>query len=132
MGIMGFTGIPLDIATALISAVAIGIAVDDTIHYMLHLRKFKKELGPDVDIERLVYKTTRFTSKAIIFTSLALILGFLVVIFSSFVPVRQFAILTALTLFVATVATLWGLPSIFLVFPQLVGVKKRPSKAPKK
>ncbi len=128
MGIMGFTGIPLDMATALISAVAIGIAVDDTIHYMLHLRKFKRELGPDVDIERLVYKTTKFTSKAIIFTSIALIFGFLVVIFSSFVPVRQFAILTALTLFVATVATLWGLPSIFLVFPQLVGVKKRPPK----
>ncbi len=131
MGIMGITGIPLDIATALISAIAIGIAVDDTIYYMLHLRKFKRELGLDVEIETLIYKTTKFTSKAIIFTSLALIFGFLIVIFSSFVPVRQFAILTALTLFVATVATLWGMPSIFLVFPQLVGVKKKSAKGSK-
>jgi hypothetical protein len=128
MGLMGYTGIPLDIATALISAIAIGIAVDDTIHYMLHLREFKRELGSDIDIETLVYKSTSFTSKAIIFTSIALIFGFLVLMFSTFIPIRQFAYLTAFTLFVATIATLWGLPSVFLIFPGLVGIKKKAGK----
>jgi hypothetical protein len=92
---------------------------------MLHLRKFKNELGKNPDIETLVYKTTSFTSKAIIFTSIALIFGFLVLMFSTFIPIRQFAYLTAFTLFVATVATLWGLPSVFLIFPRLVGIKKK-------
>ncbi len=128
MGLMGYMGIPLDIATALISAVAIGIAVDDTIHYMLYLRKFKNELGENLDIETLVYKTTSFTSKAIIFTSIALIFGFLVLMFSTFIPIRQFAYLTAFTLFIATVATLWALPSVFLIFPRLVGIKKKSGK----
>ncbi len=125
LGLMGYIGITLNMSTALISAIAVGIAVDDTIHYMLHLRAFKKELGGDVDIETLIYKTTNFTSKAIIFTSVALIFGFIMLMFSTFIPIRQFANLTAFTLFVATIATLWGLPSIFLCFPRLVGIKKK-------
>jgi len=125
LGLMGYLGIPLDIATALISALAIGISVDDTVHYMLHLKTFKDEMGADVEIEPLIYKTSCYTSKAIIFTSIALIAGFLVVLFSTFIPIRQFAFLTAFTLFVATVATLWALPSILLIFPRIVGVKKK-------
>jgi len=127
-GLMGYIGVPLDIATVLISAVAIGIAVDDTIHYMLHLRTFKHKLGKDTDIETLIYKTSSFTSKAIIYTSVALIFGFLVLLSSTFIPIRQFAYLTAFTLFIATVATLWALPSIILIFPRLVGVKKKSGK----
>jgi uncharacterized protein len=125
LGLMGYTAISLNIATSLISAVAIGISVDDTIHYMLHLRQFKKELGNDVTIESLIYNTSNYTGKAIIFTSLALIFGFLVLHFSTFIPIRHLAYLTAFTLLIATIATLWGLPSILLIFPRLVGVKKK-------
>jgi predicted RND superfamily exporter protein len=128
LGLMGYTAIPLNIATSLISAVAIGISVDDTIHYMLHLKKFKRESSNDESIESLIYKTSSFTGKAIIFTSLALIFGFLVLHFSTFIPIRHLAYLTAFTLFIATIATLWGLPSILLIFPRLVGVKKKEGK----
>ncbi|HEC61352.1 MAG TPA: hypothetical protein ENI27_03760, partial [bacterium] len=121
-GVMGFFGIKLDIATALIASFAIGIGIDDTIHFLLNFRKEMAKPGnadlynPDVR-KRVVYQALRYTSKAIIFTSLALIFGFTVVGFSSFLPIKYFSILVALTMVNATIATLMFLPAVIVLFP---------------
>ncbi len=122
-GIMGYTGIVLNIGTSLITAFAIGIGIDDTIHFMLNLKRYKKHHKKD-DIDNVIYSTLKQTGKPIIFTSLALIFGFILVIFSSFLPIRHFSILLALTMINATIATLIFLPSIILLFPKLIKVKK--------
>ncbi len=122
-GIMGYTGIVLNIGTSLITAFAIGIGIDDTIHFMLNFRRYRKHHKKDNN-EQIIYSTLKQTGKPIIFTSLALIFGFIVVIFSTFLPIRNFAILVALTMTNATIATLIFLPSIILLFPKLVKVKK--------
>lgn len=125
-GIMGYVGIVLNTATSLISAFAIGIGVDDTIHFILNLRReINHAENNGFNEKNIIYNTLKHTSKAIIFTSLALILGFSVVLFSSFVPVRDFGLLVALTMVNATISTLMFLPSIILIFPNLVNVKKK-------
>ncbi|MCW8966591.1 MAG: MMPL family transporter, partial [Candidatus Pacearchaeota archaeon] len=130
-GVMGILGIKLDIATSLIASFAIGIGIDDTIHFLLNLRKqikhHKVKPGASPEIyTRVVYDALHHTSKAIIFTSLALIFGFMVMGFSSFLPIKYFAILIALTMVNATWATLMFLPAVILIFPGLVfsGKKK--------
>jgi hypothetical protein len=121
-GIMGYTGIILDTSTSIITAFAIGIGIDDTIHFLLNLRKELKEKRADTSIESIVFKTLRGTSKAIIFTSLALIFGFLVIIFSSFISIRIFSLLVSLTMVTATLSTLVFLPTILLILPSIVDV----------
>ena len=77
--------------------------------------------------KRVVLAALRYTSKAIIFTSLALIFGFTVVGFSSFLPIKYFSILVALTMVNATVATLVFLPSVILRFPSLLRRRAQPA-----
>ncbi|MFW5799826.1 MAG: efflux RND transporter permease subunit, partial [Spirochaetota bacterium] len=125
-GIMGYADISLNTATSLISAFAIGIGVDDTIHFILNLRRELKHNNKNKDTTEIIYNTLKKTSKAIVFTSLALIFGFIVVIFSSFIPVRHFSILVSITMVNATVATLMFLPSIILIFPGLIKSKFNP------
>ncbi len=122
-GIMGFSGIVLNIGTSLITAFAIGIGIDDTIHFMLNLRKYMKQHKKE-SIETVIHNTLTYTSKPITFTSLALIFGFIVVITSTFMPIRNFSILLTLTMVNATLATLMFLPSIILIFPKLAKIKK--------
>jgi len=124
-GVMGIFGIKLNIATALIASFAIGIGIDDTIHYLLNLRK-EMALHPDAEIASpearsdVVLAALKKTSKAIIFTSLALIFGFAVVGFSSFLPIRYFSLLVALTMVNATIATLVVLPAVVMRFPAIL------------
>ena len=131
-GVMGIFGIKLDIATALIASFAIGIGIDDTIHFLLNFRKEMAKPGnadlynPDVR-KRVVYQALRYTSKAIIFTSLALIFGFTVVGFSSFLPIKYFSILVALTMVNATIATLMFLPAVIVLFPLRTSKNQRAS-----
>lgn len=129
-GVMGIIGIKLNMATALISSFAIGIGIDDTIHFLLNLRRqlgFAREKGEKLDrtnVKSIVYNTLRDTSKAIIFTSLALIFGFTVLALSSFIPIKDFSSLVALTMINATLATLMFLPSIIVLMPFLVRNRK--------
>jgi len=130
-GVMGIFGIKLDIATALIASFAIGIGIDDTIHYLLNFKKeWKDREEADISTRKMVvYHALNRTSKAIIFTSLALIFGFSVLGFSSFMPIRYFSILVALTMVNATLATLMVLPSVILRFPGVLrGFHKRTEK----
>lgn len=108
-GIMGLFGINLDMVTSIIAAITIGIGVDDTIHF-LNTFKFYRESGNDIDTT--IEKTLRVSGKAIIYTSLALILGFSVLMISNFNPIILFGALMALTMISTTIGALLILPAV--------------------
>lgn len=108
-GIMGALGIPLNTATSLISAVALGIAVDDTIHFLFEY-KVQRTTGQSVNlsVERTIYKKGR----AILTSSLILCIGFGVMIFSRFIPIVNFGSLSAVIMITAVIGDLILLPSV--------------------
>lgn len=112
-GAMGFAGITLKPSTALIFSLAFGIAVDDTIHFLAKYRIHRAE-GKDRD--SAVRQTLGETGKAILFTSLVLVGGFLVFTLSSFGGTVNMGALTALTLGVALIANLFMLPALLYQF----------------
>lgn len=112
-GVMGFFQITLKPSTALIFSLAFGIAVDDTIHFLAKYRIHRDEGHPRDEAIRL---TLRQTGKAILFTSLVLISGFLVFTRSGFGGTVNMGALTALTLLVALIANLFLLPALLFRF----------------
>ncbi|MFC1657374.1 MMPL family transporter [Candidatus Moduliflexota bacterium] len=108
-GIMGLLGIPLNTATALISAVAIGIAVDDTIHF---LHQYREERREGRDRNEAIQRSIRVKGHAIVTTSVILATGFGVLLFSSFTPTIQFGALTSLIMVSALAGDLLLLPAI--------------------
>ena len=84
---MGYAGIPLDMAKAILSSIAIGIGVDDTMHFMNTLRK---QLQSGVSLREAIRMTHRLSGVVIVYTSIALIFGFAVLMFSSFTPIFHF------------------------------------------
>jgi predicted RND superfamily exporter protein len=108
-GLMGWSGIFLNLGTSLIAAIALGIAVDSTIHYMSRLNS---ELKGAVDQVSAVVGTLRIVGAPIIYATVALFLGFLTFAFSSFVPIQQFGVLTGVTMATALVTNLVMLPAV--------------------
>ncbi|MBA4366635.1 MAG: hypothetical protein C0403_03235 [Desulfobacterium sp.] len=108
-GIMGFLGINLDTVTSIIASITIGIGVDDTIHFLNTYRNIHQK-GHDIDDS--IRKTLQVAGKAIIYTSLALILGFVVLTISSFKPVIFFGALMGITMTATTIGALLILPSV--------------------
>ena len=106
-GIMGFMGIKLRPSTAMTFSIALGIAVDDTIHF---LARFRQEYMKTGDVPGSVTKTLLTTGKAIISTTIILSLGFVVMIFSEFVPNHEFAILSTIVLLIALAGSMILLP----------------------
>ena len=110
--IMGATGIWLDVATAMIASVAIGIAVDDTIHvYHGFHQRIQRGVHPVIALVR----TYRIAGKAVVTTTLILSAQFLMLAFSDFVPTRNFGLLTAAGLFAALLFDLLLLPALLIV-----------------
>ncbi len=113
LGIMGFTGKPLDILTVMIASVTMGIAVDSTIHYIFRFKhEFKHAQG---DYIRAIYRAHQTIGQSISFTSAAVIGGFFVLIFSNFVPTRFFGLFTAIAMACALFAALSILPSLIYI-----------------
>ena len=108
-GVMGWSGIYLNLGTSLIAAIALGIAVDSTIHYMSRLNL---ELKKTTDQAEVIVKTLKTVGIPIVYATVALLAGFLICGFSSFVPIQQFGILTSLTMAAALVANLVLLPAM--------------------
>jgi len=102
-GVMGLVGIPLNTGTALVATVAIGIAVDDTVHHMI---TYARQLNRHHDQRVAMIETLRIQGRPIVYVSLALAGGFLVLMFSNFVPTRSFGVLSAFVMVVAMVAEL--------------------------
>ena len=110
-GVMGWLGIPLSLATSLIASIAIGLAVDDTIHYLVcYNREFKK----DLDKKRSLRETIQHIGRPIIFTTITISVGFSILMFSNFKPTAVFGLLMVITMFSALVADLILLPSLML------------------
>jgi len=108
-GIMGWFGIRLDVATAIIASVTIGIGIDDTIHFLNTYRHFRS-LGCSMD--ETIAKTLTISGRAIVYTSLALIFGFLILTVSNFKPIILFSFLTAVTMVATTIGALLVLPAV--------------------
>jgi predicted RND superfamily exporter protein len=110
VGLMGFCGIDLSTGTAMIVAVVIGLAVDDTIHYLVHYRRIYAGVASDA-----VMITTTQTGRALMIASLVLAVGFWVGCFSSFKPTVYFSLLVGGTLFGALICDLLVLPACLIL-----------------
>ncbi len=106
-GILGFVGVELEAGIAIVFAIAFGIAVDDTIHF---LSKYRLERGKGKSVDDALEVTFKETGKAIIITSIILFFGFLVLFFSIHPPSRSIGILIAVTLISAIIADLYLIP----------------------
>jgi uncharacterized protein len=118
-GTMGLLGIPLDADTLIIAPIVIGIAVDDTIHFLTHFRAHLLESG---DVIRAIRETTEEVGQAISFTSIILILGFLMLVFSTHLGMAHFGYLVAVAFFSALAADLLLLPALCYLLRHRLGV----------
>ncbi len=112
-GFMGWAHIPLDMMTITIAAISIGIAVDDTIHY---LYRFRVEFEKDHDYTAAMHRAHESIGYAMTYTSAAIIIGFLILVLSVFIPTIYFGLLTVLAMFMAIAADLLLLPKLILMF----------------
>lgn len=112
-GIMGWVGIPLDMMTITIAAISMGIAVDDTIHY---LHRFPIELAKDGDYVAAMHRSHATIGYAMYYTTVAIIIGFSVLVLSNFYPTLYFGLLVVLAMFMAIVADLLLVPAMILKF----------------
>ena len=113
LGVMGYLDIRLDVATIMIASVAIGISVDDTIHF---LYRFKKEFQIDMNHYLAIQRTLSGVGRALVFTTVVATCGFLIFCLSSFKPIQYFGLLTGVTMVTALVADIFILPSCILLF----------------
>jgi predicted RND superfamily exporter protein len=107
-GIMGWFGISLDMVTSIIAAITIGIGVDDTIHF---LNTYRKNKHSNMSVSDTIEKTMFVAGKAIVYTSIALSCGFLVLTTSSFMPIILFGFLLSLTMVNTTIGSILLIPS---------------------
>lgn len=112
-GIMGYAGIKMNVATAMISSVSIGIGIDYVIHF---LSAYNDERKKTDDLEVVNRNVLLSTGKAIIFNAFSVTLGFLVMIFSNFVPLQQFGVLVSVIMITSAGASLTILPALLNVF----------------
>ncbi len=123
LGIMGVFGIPLDMMTITIAAIAIGIAVDDTIHY---IHRFKEEFAKDSDYRSCVDRCHGSIGRAIYYTSITVTFGFSILALSNFIPTIYFGLLTGLAMVVALGNNLTLLAALILHFKPLGPARQAP------
>lgn len=120
-GIMGISGIPLDIMSITIASIALGITVDNTIHYFY---RFREELAVDGDYIASMHRAHGTIAFGMFYYSLATIVGFLVLVTSNFIPTLIFGLLTVVVLLVAIVSDLLFSPLLVVIFKPF-GVRKQ-------
>ncbi|MEC7595765.1 MAG: MMPL family transporter [Pseudomonadota bacterium] len=113
LGLMGLFGIPLDIMTITIAAIAIGIGIDNAIHY---ISRFKTELLVDSDFVSSMYKAHSSIGVSMFYTAATVAIGFLVLIFSNFIPSIYFGIFMAIAMLSAVIINLTLLPKLLIIF----------------
>ena len=112
LGIIGLLGIPLDMMTITIAAITIGIAVDNSIHYIY---RFKEEFNTSKDYNKTLILCHSTVGKAILNTSITIVFGFSILVLSKFIPTIYFGIFTGLAMLLAMVSVLTLLPSLILL-----------------
>ncbi len=112
LGIIGLLGIPLDMMTITIAAITIGIAVDNSIHYIY---RFKEEYEILKDYNKTLTLCHSTVGRAILNTSITIIFGFSILVLSKFIPTIYFGIFTGLAMLLAMILVLTLLPSLILL-----------------
>ena len=107
LGIIGWSGIPIDIMTVTVAAISIGIGVDNTIHYV---HRFLKEYEQEQNYDLAIKNSHSTIGRAMFYTSLTIVLGFMILVSSNFNPSVFFGIFTSFSMVVAILAALMLLP----------------------
>ena len=111
LGIIGLMGIPLDMMTITIAAITIGIAVDNSIHYIY---RFKEEFNKIKNYNKTLDRCHSTVGIAILNTSITIVFGFSILILSNFIPTIYFGVFTGLAMFLAMMSVLTLLPKLIL------------------
>jgi hypothetical protein len=112
LGIMGITGIPLDIATVLVGSIALGIGIDYSIHIITGFNNHLQETG---DAEKAIESVILLSGKAIIINVVSVLAGFLVLLFSQIVPLQNFGLLIGISMIGSGFSALSLLPAILIL-----------------
>jgi hypothetical protein len=112
LGVIGWLNIPLDMMTITIAAISMGIAVDNTIHYIY---RFRQEFRAEHNYVKTVFKCHGSIGNAIYYTSVTIIIGFSILALSNFLPSIYFGLLTGLAMLIALIASLTLLPQLLIV-----------------
>jgi len=113
LGIIGLMEIPLDMMTITIAAITIGIAVDNSIHYIY---RFKEEFEKMNDYKKTLDRCHSTVGIAILNTSITIVFGFSILVLSNFIPTIYFGIFTGIAMLLALISVLTLLPKLLLVF----------------
>ena len=125
LGTMGWLDISLDMMTITISSITIGIAVDDTIHYV---HRFQREFKKDRDYLATVFRCHRSIGRAMYYTSITITIGFSILVLSNFLPTIYFGLFTGFAMIVALLANITLLPKLLILLKPL-GPEGEPAKA---
>lgn len=112
LGLMGLLGRPLDMMSITITSITIGLAVNDSIHYIY---RFYEEFPKDRDYVATMHRCHDTICTAMCYTSAMIILGFAILVLSNFMPTVSFGLLTGLAIFVALAANLTLLPALMML-----------------
>ena len=112
LGIIGLLGIPLDMMTITIAAITIGIAVDNSIHYIY---RFKEEFKKINNYNETLEKCHDTVGVAILNTSITIVFGFSILVLSNFIPTIYFGVFTGIAMLLAMISVLTLLPKLILV-----------------
>jgi len=111
-GLMGLFHIELNVATAMLSSIMIGVGIDYTIHFLWRYREERQMWLEPIDATK---KTLTTTGRGIVFNAFSVIIGFIALLFSSFAPVKFFGFLVIVTIFACLIGALVLIPSLCLV-----------------
>ena len=111
LGIIGLLGIPLDMMTITIAAITIGIAVDNSIHYIYRFKEEFKKIG---DYNRTLDRCHNTVGIAILNTSITIVFGFSILVLSNFIPTIYFGVFTGIAMLLAMISVLTLLPKLLL------------------
>ncbi|MBW2418722.1 MAG: MMPL family transporter [Deltaproteobacteria bacterium] len=117
LGVMGWFGIPLEVFTMLIGSIALGLAVDDTVHFMHNFRRYFEWSG---DVRFAVRETLATTGQALLFTTVVLSSGFFIFMFATMKSLHHFGMLTGITIVVAFLADLLLAPALMSLLARFV------------
>ena len=112
LGIIGLLKIPLDMMTITIAAITIGIAVDNSIHYIY---RFKEEFKKINDYNKTLEKCHNTVGVAILNTSITIVFGFSILVLSNFIPTIYFGVFTGIAMLLAMISVLTLLPKLILI-----------------
>jgi len=113
-GYLGFSGIPIRPPIAITFSICLGIAVDDSLHFLF---RFWQERKNNSNLNRAISNTIETTGLAMLTSTIVLVSGFLVITVSTFIPTSQFGVISAITLTVALITDITLLPALLYLFP---------------